>query len=72
MQVEGLVYHGIQSGFGLVPDALTFTDVTTNSTFCVADATPEKVAARRDEHRRDWQRQSAKHAESTLCPHLPL
>ena len=54
MHVEGTWFNGVQKGYGVTEDVHLFTDLTTCSTFGVVDATPEKVAARRDEHRREW------------------
>ena len=54
MQVDGTCFNGVQKGYGVTEDVHLFTDLSTRSTFGVVDATPEKVAARRDEHRLEW------------------
>jgi hypothetical protein len=70
MQVEGLIFNGVQSGYGLMPDAMLFTHKTTGSTFGVPNATPEKVAAYRDAHMRKWLRREAEAAAKQRSCHV--
>lgn len=54
MQVEGVIFNGVQRWDGVHPDQHVFTDMETHSTNYFTNPTTEQVIAWRDQHRKDW------------------